>query len=625
MDNLISPRKGPNTVQAQPKQVFLNSVMSYITLSLATILGITLLSIFISFWVTELADNDAQAINLSGSMRMQTYYIVLALERGDVEQVMDSIDTLHNTWNHPLFSAQHAYSKAPITEHDALTQRFNYAYQHWMNVVKPALMEDIRRASISPETEAIMDAQVAVTDALVNEFQRDAEAKIINLRSFQLIAFLITMLVGSLIFYLLKNRIEKPLLQLTDTARKLAAGDFSQRVSVDGRDELALLSSTFNQMSESIGDSYAKLEDRVDVRTKELKQNNIALNFLFNTAKEILESNRNSLDFQAILDELSDVLNGRSLELCLFTEQGDKPYMKLIPTTSVSANCAKEDCRGCRNLMDFKQTMSSPGERKFPIAMEERHYGIIDLELAPGEELPAWQQSLVQSVANQFAIALSLTEQKDQEYRYAMLSERTVIARELHDSLAQALSYLQIQVTRLQKSHDKEKWEMQQPIIDELREGLSSAYRQLRELLTTFRLKMDKGGLRGALETTVTQLQERTEMRVSLDYQVDDIPLAPGEEIHLLQIVREACQNAIHHSKGDSVSVCLKQQADKTVELIIEDDGVGIPTSPEKLNHYGLAIMTERSRNLGGSMNIALREEGGTRVNFSFTPSVQNT
>ena len=599
--------------------------MSYITLSLATIIGITLVSIFISFWVTELADKDAQAINLSGSMRMQTYHIGLALERGETAEARKAIDKLHNTWNHPLFSAQHTYAGEINKKNDALTERFGIAYSHWLNIAKPALLKDISDNGNAKKLNQLLENQVLLTDNLVTQFQKDAERKIVNLRSFQLLVFLITVLVGSLIFYLLKNRIEKPLSQLTDTAKKIAEGKFQQRVDIEGKDELALLAKTFNQMSLSIANSYAELENRVQARTQELQQNNIALEFLFTTAKKILESNRNNLNFQEIIDELANVLNKDKLELCLFTEQGDKPYIQITPSSGTRKNCSNENCHGCRLVSKSQDPQKLLSETRFPIVMEGRHYGIIDLHLDKNQQLPHWQKSLVQSVANQFAIALSLTEQKVQEHRFAMLSERTVIARELHDSLAQALSYLQIQVTRLQKSHDKKAFGVQQPIIDELREGLSSAYRQLRELLATFRLKMDEGGLRAALENTVEQLRQRTPMDIELDYRLIDLPLAANEEIHLLQIVREASQNAVHHSRGSKVIIRLEQLANQSVVLTIDDDGIGISNSPEKLNHYGLAIMSERSRHLGGTVDIHLREQGGTQVHFQFMPSIRHS
>ena len=53
---------------------------------------------------------------------------------------------------------------------------------------------------------------------------------------------------------------------------------------------------------------------------------------------------------------------------------------------------------------------------------------------------------------------------------------------------------------------------------------------------------------------------------------------------------------------------------------MISDNGVGIPQDPTKLNHYGLAIMQERSRNLGGEISITPGSEGGTLVSFSFEP-----
>ena len=224
------------------------------------------------------------------------------------------------------------------------------------------------------------------------------------------------------------------------------------------------------------------------------------------------------------------------------------------------------------------------------------------------------------STADQLALSQSLKSEEEQVRRLALMHERTVIARELHDSLAQALSYLKIQVTRLHKGIEKNDRATIDDVSSELREGLNSAYRQLRELLTTFRLKVDGSGLYSALQTTVKQLTEQSNMVVHLDYRLNNIPLVPHEEIHLLQIIREASQNAVNHSQGSEVHISLSQPSGQDVELKITDDGIGLPENAEKVNHYGLAIMQERSRNLGGEIKISRLESGGTEVCFTFTP-----
>jgi two-component system, NarL family, nitrate/nitrite sensor histidine kinase NarX len=190
----------------------------------------------------------------------------------------------------------------------------------------------------------------------------------------------------------------------------------------------------------------------------------------------------------------------------------------------------------------------------------------------------------------------------------------------LHDSLAQALSYLKIQVSRLNKAIAAEDKASMEDVSFELKHGLDAAYRQLRELLTTFRLKMDGGGLQQALKMTATQLSEQSGLQFVLDYQLTNTPLQPQEEIHLLQIVREASQNAVHHSQGSEVHIRLSQHPGCAIELAIEDNGIGISQHAEKLNHYGLAIMQERSKQLGGVIEIRRREQGGTGVYFNFTP-----
>jgi len=590
------------------KQKFSRSLMSYITLSLVSILAVAVLSIFISFWVTELADNDAHAINLSGSMRMQAYRIGMALQRDDQISADAYIKILDQTWNHVLFSSQRLRNNQ-----DILSNKFNIAHQHWEQRLRPTLQQGLVDYSL-------IEQQVALTDYVVNQFQLDAENKSRQLRTLQLLSLLASILVGSLIFYLLKDRVEKPLSQLTQAAYNIGEGNFSQRVDISGQDELGLLGSVFNQMSASIENAYNELEYRVESRTQELNHKNVSLEFLFNTAGKIIDNQARNLDHQQLVDDLASVLKIDTLELCLFTQKGEKPYLHIAQDHNDTTDCSKKSCSDCKGQAPFSKLHTLRISERYPIVLDAHQYGVISVTTDIDTPLDMWQKQLLQSCAVQLAISLSLAEQESHSHRLAMLSERTVIARELHDSLAQALSYLQIQVTRIQKSHDKERWDLQQPIIDELREGLSSAYRQLRELLTTFRLKIDNDGLKGALENTVKQLQERTNMVVSLDYQLSDLPLTPSEEIHLLQIVREASQNATHHSQGKKVVIKLEQLTDKSLAVTITDDGIGIKENSEKLNHYGLAIMTERSNHLAGTISITPGDKCGTQVALIFEP-----
>jgi two-component system nitrate/nitrite sensor histidine kinase NarX len=596
------------------KQQITHSVMGYINLSLFTIIAITLLSIFFSFWMTEQADSDAHAINLSGSMRMQTYHIGLTATHSP-NQVVTLVEKLDETWNNSLFTN----ILAPI-DNDKLKLAFSEGYQHWFNVVRPQLVSP---SASSSTTFDLLSKQVRFTDTLVNQLQLEAESKIRSLRTLQLFTMLFTTLVGSLIFYLLKNRVEIPLSRLTEAAQKMRDGYIQQRIDIPGKDELALLAESFNQMSQSITETYQQLESRVEARTKELKRSNTVLEYSFGVARKVLEDQENNIDYQEVIDDLSDVLMLKDVELCLLTPQGEKPYLQLDLNTGDEGLCIKGNCDSCKGDGPFNDINMLDFCYKYPVTHHDKQYGVIKVKQPQGKPLLLWQQQLIHSSADQLAIALSLQETKEQEHRLAMLSERTVMARELHDSLAQSLSYLKIQVTRLQKSHDMKKYDLQQPIIDELGGGLSSAYRHLRELLTTFRLKIDEEGLHGAVEQTVKQLKTRTDMSIDLHYSLKNIPLSPSEEIHLLQILREGSQNAVNHSQGTHLNISLHQKNDKTIVLTITDDGVGLSNSPEKLNHYGLAIIKERSRHLHGELAVKSTSQGvkGTQIMLQFSPN----
>ena len=196
-----------------------------------------------------------------------------------------------------------------------------------------------------------------------------------------------------------------------------------------------------------------------------------------------------------------------------------------------------------------------------------------------------------------------------------------MIARELHDSLAQSLSYMKIQVSRLQAVMAQQNiTEDGVTILAELREGLNGAYRELRELLTTFRLKIEGNGLVPTLEKTVAEFSARGNIPISIETHLAGCQLSANEEIHIMQIVREALANVIHHAKAAHAGVAIEHGPDNIISVTIDDDGVGIGSSLADTHHYGMSIMQERARSLGGSFHAQTRTTGGTRITFRFQP-----
>jgi two-component system nitrate/nitrite sensor histidine kinase NarX len=209
--------------------------------------------------------------------------------------------------------------------------------------------------------------------------------------------------------------------------------------------------------------------------------------------------------------------------------------------------------------------------------------------------------------------------------RQDLYQERSVIARELHDSLAQSLTYLKIQLTRLQTHIDKNKssessdYSQIENAILELRSHLSLAYGQLRELMTTFRLTMNGKDLRNAIEESINEFKQRTNIAFDSDIRISGEELNAQEELQLLQIVREALSNVVRHSRASRANISLGMQGNLLI-LSLSDNGVGLPDIPGPGQHHGLVIMQERTRRLNGDLRVNSPGPVGTRVQVSFTP-----
>ncbi len=244
-------------------------------------------------------------------------------------------------------------------------------------------------------------------------------------------------------------------------------------------------------------------------------------------------------------------------------------------------------------------------------------YGLLLLRLARRRmALASATLEMLRRHADYLASILYSTRCARLKLRHAQSEERAAIARELHDSLAQSLSYLKIQASLLQSMLPAAATDATEvdATLKELRNTLNVAYRQLRELITTFRLTMHGKTFAQALEDSIEEFERRSSIAFDLDNRLPAGELTVGEEMQLLHIVREALANVVRHSHATYCSVSVRLTEEGGLHLSVDDNGSGLQSIHDAEQHHGLIIMQERAHSLGGALRVESRESGGTRV-----------
>lgn len=455
----------------------------------------------------------------------------------------------------------------------------------WERRLRPALEQGNERRFLS-EAEAFVRA----LDRLANDLQLEQ----VRLQSIDLLQVIITMLIvislQLLAIYALRRKVAVPLRELLDATGKLRDGNLDVRVGYQAGDEIGQLALSFNTMADALAASHRELAERVDRKRRQLEQANAALELLFRSGHRLAQQPLEQTELDELLQRFQELLPGLQLTLL-------QPGADVLPAAPPAG--AQELSLLVRNqgqvLGELRARFSGAG--------------------MPGP----WETELVQALADLIGAALLLGRQREQDNRLLLHNERNVIARELHDSLAQSLSFMKLQIARLQTLIlQGEDGHAVAAVAEELREGINGAYGQLRELLTTFRLDIGEAELETVLQDAAREFSRRSD--VQLELQTEHLPLllTPLERTQLVQILREALANCARHAQASHVLVSLHSESGE-VELVVEDDGQGLgPVDPRQ--HHGLAIMQERALSIGGTLLLETRQPRGTRVRLRFHP-----
>ncbi len=602
------------------RRIWTQSILLRVGVALGVVTLIALTVIVVASVFTERSTGKASAINVAGSLRMQSYSLAtrvagLQLVPGDrVGPALAAIDGFEAR----LHSAK-LVDALPAEADSELRRAYERIVGEWEGRVEPLARAAIGDPARRAELLAVIDRFVARVDDFVVLLERDVEAHIQSLRLWLGAAFFMIFALVFTAIVLLRLEVFQPLSELLRSARAVRTGSFGARVNVTGADEMGQLGQAFNSMVEQLARLYGSLEKQVAEKTADLERKNHSLSLLYETTQLLSEKALDAGALKTVLANLSGALGAEGAVICA-RQAGAAHGLPLAGDDALLCELYERGhCAQCPNdgRLASRTEMTDRGEQRIvnvPLIDGGVPYGVMPLRLPPGRALEAWQLELAQTIGRHIGAALAAAGRREEHQRLSLLEERSAIARELHDSLAQSLSYTKIQLTRL--SALLERGGDPQAVLDELREGVSSAYRQLRELLTTFRMKVGGASFDAALREVIDEFGRRSGVAAAVQGELAGLEPGANAQIHVLQIVREALTNIEKHARARAVSIELERGADGGFGVAIDDDGVGIATQTSPAQHFGLDIMRDRAGLLGGSIDILRRSGGGTRVSL---------
>ena len=194
----------------------------------------------------------------------------------------------------------------------------------------------------------------------------------------------------------------------------------------------------------------------------------------------------------------------------------------------------------------------------------------------------------------------------------AQENERLKLGRELHDSTGQLLLALRLEIARLRELHGSSG---QGQLLDEIDETVREIDREIRAFsFTHYPAEIGRDGLGPALRSLARGFASRTGLRINFTSIPDSISQSGQVALALLRVAQEALLNVHRHAQALHVQMALTLRSG-VLELVVRDDGVGIPEEHELEESHGVGLLGMRHRieRLGGHFAIR-RLKHGTKI-----------
>ncbi len=446
----------------------------------------------------------------------------------------------------------------------------------------------------------------------------------------------------------LRSQLLQPLVHLEDSVSRVCQGEPGASRALANAGVLETMAQGIGSLNAELTDLYEDMDSRVARQTQRLAQKTASLKILYDVAAEITRADTLEELLLHFLRVLKEMVNGRAATVRMVTPDGGTRLVGSIGLDDdlVSQQdrqpvelclCGTVLCPGeilCDN--DLRYCSRVYGRRMFasdavevvtvPLNHHDELLGAYSIFVdRPGVSEREDILDLLSTIGQHIGVALAKHRSDHEARRLSIVEERASLAHELHDSLAQTLASLRLQVRMLSEAlGDVDLAPEARVDLDRIKNGIDEAHGELRELLSSFRAPMDGRGLVPTLEELTRRFGQKTGVHAVLQVNTRSLEVTPMEEMQLVRIVQEALTNVRKHARAQTVRVLLTREQNGEYVLLVEDDGVGF-SAPRKAagrpgEHIGLSILEERARRIGARLEIESEPGEGTRVEVTFIP-----
>jgi two-component system nitrate/nitrite sensor histidine kinase NarX len=411
-------------------------------------------------------------------------------------------------------------------------------------------------------------------------------------------------------------------------------------VEVSSTDEFGDLSAGFNQMAQTLQGLYQNLEAKVREKTERLEEQHQRLAALYEAAAFVARARSLEELGNGFARQLRTVAHADAVAI-RWSDEGNQHYLMLASDGLPAEIVQEEAClRTHECLCGQVAAEASDPHHPDPLGRAEPDAGPLRPRglshrggragaaagpaggrdqplLPPGRRAGPDERALLETLAAHLAGAIEAFRLAALERESAVAQERSLLASELHDSIAQSLSFLKLQVGRLHGALQRGDRPQLEATLAEVEAGVQESLADVRELLLHFRTRTNNEDIAQALRATLHKFELQTGLTTHLSLEGQGLPLGSDVQIQVLHIVQEALSNVRKHAQAREVWVEVERAPQWRFE--IRDDGQGFDAedNPADDTHVGLRIMRERAARIGAQVEVVSVPGSGTAIVLS--------